>query len=130
MEGRERALFGLELIAKKDLSPQEVDILKLFVCENADEAAFQIDYFCPPLAEEDKASDYLWAVWEIMVDVVRSPDATSEIHEHLVSILQSLVLIAKGELMVWTVSIDSWHSPLADRSFQNNYAMSTPHMIC
>lgn len=49
MEGRESAIFGLELITKKTLSPQEVDILKLFACENADEAAFQIDSFCPPL---------------------------------------------------------------------------------
>lgn len=111
MEDRESAIFGLELISKKTLSPQEVDILKLFACENADEAAFQIDSFCPPLAEQKEASSYLWTVWEVMVDIVRSPDATSEIHKHLVSILQGLVLIAKGELVVWNGSIDSRHLP-------------------
>ncbi|PTB42738.1 hypothetical protein M441DRAFT_394292 [Trichoderma asperellum CBS 433.97] len=64
-------------------------------------------------AEQKEASSYLWTVWEVMVDVVRSPHATSEIHKHLVSILQGLVLIAKGELVVWNVSIDSRHLPLA-----------------
>ncbi|KAK6452848.1 hypothetical protein FP744_10009099 [Trichoderma asperellum] len=108
MEDRESALFGLELITRKTLSPQEVDILKLFACENADEAAFQIDSFCPPLAEQKEASSYLWTVWEVMVDIVRSPDATSEIHKHLVSILQGLVLIAKGELVVWNAKRQVW----------------------
>ncbi|UKZ93257.1 uncharacterized protein TrAFT101_008177 [Trichoderma asperellum] len=59
-------------------------------------------------AEQKEASSYLWTVWEVMVDVVRSPHATSEIHKHLVSILQGLVLIAKGELVVWNAKRQVW----------------------
>jgi hypothetical protein len=45
-------------------------------------------------------------VWEIMLDIARSPDVTSEIHEGLVGILERLRQCAKGELNVWGVSIN------------------------
>ncbi|KAK3943111.1 hypothetical protein QBC46DRAFT_422266 [Diplogelasinospora grovesii] len=54
--------------------------------ETAAGAARQLDLACLacPLEHQQEAEDYLRMVWEVMVDVVRSPDVTSEIHERLI----------------------------------------------
>ncbi|KAK9414564.1 hypothetical protein SUNI508_11137 [Seiridium unicorne] len=98
----EGSLFPLESIRGKSLTPRKIDILNALASESANEAVRRIDGCCPPLTETEDAADYLWAVWQIIVNVVTSPDATSEIYEHLVSVLQGLTQVAKGELLVWT----------------------------
>lgn len=67
--------------------------------------AWQIDAMCPPLSEEKEARNYFWSVWEMMLDVARSPDVDIEIHRDLVRIIESLSQCAKGDLHVWGVCI-------------------------
>ncbi len=102
MEVRESALFGLELITKKTYLRKKLAYSSCLLTKTPMEPPFRL-ILCPPSAKQEEASDYLWAVWEVMVDVVRSPDATSEIHEHIVSILQGLALVAEGRIggMEW-----------------------------
>lgn len=114
MAPNESNLFNLELVTKRDLSKQGTDILNAFsrgmqpaTPETAAEAARRLDGLCPPLEQEQAAYDYLWMLWEIMLDVVRSPDATSEIHERFVAVLEDLRQCAKGTLDVWGVSATS-----------------------
>jgi hypothetical protein len=120
MAENESSLIHLELIRQRNLSGQKTNILNTFTCEiqptttkTVMEATHQLDSSCPPLGQEKETNDYLWMVWEIMLDIARSPNVTSEVHKRLVSILESLRQSAKGDLNVWGVSIhqiDS-HSP-------------------
>ncbi len=112
MAGNETSLFQLELIRRRDLSAQETNILNALACgmqpataEAAAEAARQLDSFFPPLEQVKEANDYLWAVWEVIIDIARSPDVMIQVHERLVSILENLRRCAKGDLNVWGVSI-------------------------
>ncbi|KAK6065697.1 hypothetical protein SCUP234_12458 [Seiridium cupressi] len=98
----EGSIFQLESIRGKSLTPRKTDILNALACESANEAARRIDGHCPPLTETEDAADYLWDVWQVIVDIAMSPDATTEIYDHLVTILQGLTQVAKGELLVWT----------------------------
>ncbi|KAI0836995.1 hypothetical protein F5Y06DRAFT_98480 [Hypoxylon sp. FL0890] len=102
------ALFNLEVIKKKTLSPRQSDILNAFACEDTANAACQIDFYCPALTEVEEAEDYLWTLWIFMIDIASSPDVTSEIHEHFVSILQDLAQIGKGDLLVWNAERRVW----------------------
>lgn len=106
------SLFHLELVRKRTLSAQETSILNAFdrgmqfdVLERAAEAARQLNNYCPPLDQEKEANAYLWMVWEIMLDIARSPDVKCEVHICLVKILEMLRQSAKGDLNVWGVSI-------------------------
>ncbi|OTA66132.1 hypothetical protein K449DRAFT_431607 [Hypoxylon sp. EC38] len=108
MAEHKNILFNLTLIKKRTLSPQKSDILNAFACEDTENAAFQIDYYCPPLTEKEEAENYLWMVWDLLIDIISSPDVTSEIHEHFVSILQNLQQIGKGDLLVWTGERRVW----------------------
>lgn len=108
------SLFHLELIRRRDTTEQEVNVLNLLARwmqpatpETAAGAAHQLDCSCPPLGQEQEANDYLWTVWEIIINIARSPDVASEVHEHLVNIMESLQQCAKGDLNVWGVSIHS-----------------------
>ncbi|KAJ3533319.1 hypothetical protein NM208_g8040 [Fusarium decemcellulare] len=102
------SLLDLELIRRRSLSEQETDILNAFnhaihpaTSETSKEAAQWLDESCPPLAQEEEASDYLWNVWDIMLEVARSPGVTSEIHVRLISVAEDIRLCAKGEFNVW-----------------------------
>ena len=112
MADNKSSLFHLELIRQRNITKQETNILDAFACgmqpatpETAAEAARQLDSSCPPLEQENEAGDYLWMVWEIMLDIAQSPDVASEIHERLVGILASLWQCAKGDLDIGGVSI-------------------------
>lgn len=116
----ESSLFDLELIKKRKLSEQEIGIVNAFswgvqlaTPEAAAEAALQLDYLCPPLEQRADAEDYLWMVWELMIDIAQSPDVKSEVHDGLMSILEDLVQGAKGDLNAWGVSA----SPIIQFSF-------------
>ncbi|KAH6647467.1 hypothetical protein BKA67DRAFT_649215 [Truncatella angustata] len=61
MSEHKNALLYLNLIKKKTLTSQEIDIVDALACENVNEAALRIDSCCPPLAEKEEATDYLWA---------------------------------------------------------------------
>lgn len=110
----ENSLFDLELIKKRNLSEQDIEIVNAFswgiqlaTPEAAAEAAFQLDCLCPPLEQNEEAADYLWMVWDIMVDIAQSPDVKSEVHDGLVSIVQNLMQCAKGDLDIHLVSTSS-----------------------
>lgn len=112
MTGDENSLFNLKLIKRRDLGEQETKIINAFACgvqpateESAAEAVRQLDSYCPPLEQYDEVGDYLWMVWEILMDIVQSPDVTGEVHDQLIVILGSLWQCAKGEVDVYGVSI-------------------------
>ncbi|RDL33086.1 uncharacterized protein BP5553_08525 [Venustampulla echinocandica] len=105
MAQNESSIFHLELIRQKNLSEQETNILYAFAYgmqpatpETAAGAAYQLDCLCPPLEQRHECNDYIWMVWSIMLNIARSPDVTSEVHMRLVSIVESLRQIAKGDL--------------------------------
>ncbi len=100
-------LAQLERIRRRELSEQEREILNVFAlairpgvlqADGAVEAARQLDALCPPLDQNKNAKDYIWAVWDIMLDIAGSPDVQDQVHHCLVSVLQELALIAKGQL--------------------------------
>lgn len=107
MAERENDLLHVELIKRKTLTPQEASILDAFACHNASTAVARIDSNFPTLADVKSVENYLWDVWEVMIAIVRSPDVTNEVHEYFVGVLQGLSRVAKGEVLVWTVSISS-----------------------
>jgi hypothetical protein len=105
------SLFQLELIRQRDPSELDTTILNAFTRgmepatdEAAAEAASQLDESCPPLERVKEVRNYLRRVWDVMLDIARSPDVTSQIHKRLISILESLRQIAKGDLIVYSVS--------------------------
>ncbi|KAI8630914.1 hypothetical protein F5Y19DRAFT_474035 [Xylariaceae sp. FL1651] len=102
MAGHASPLYHLELIREKTRSSQESDILVAFACHDVGKAVSRLGQCCPPLTEKEEAQDYLWMVWSVLTDIVKSPDVTSDMHEYFVYILQSLKQIEKGELPVYT----------------------------
>ena len=119
MAENESNLFHLQFIRERNLSEREAYIVEIFAHgvqparpEAAVEAACELDGCCPPLEQDQETRDYLWIVWEIMLDIARSPGVTNEVQERLVSILESLQQIAKGDLNVWGVSIHKLNSRL------------------
>ncbi|RFU28620.1 hypothetical protein B7463_g7724, partial [Scytalidium lignicola] len=103
------SLFYLELIRQRDLSEQETNILNVFAhgmypatLKTAEEAAYWLDCSCPPLEQgkETEVEGYFWMIWEIMLDITRSPDVSSEVHQRLIVVLRSLKQCAKGDLNV------------------------------
>jgi hypothetical protein len=91
-------LFKLELIKKRTLSELDIAILTTINRETPDEVAYELDYYCPPLTESDDVLNYLWAIWDVMFTIASSPDVTSEVHQHLMAMLQCLAKIDRGEL--------------------------------
>lgn len=109
-----RPLTQFELIQKRGhLSQQETNILNVLTHglqpatpENAAEAAFQLDRLCPPLGYEEEAGAYLWILWEVILDIARTPDTDNELQQGLVNILQCLKQYAtRGEVIVAEVSL-------------------------
>jgi hypothetical protein len=107
----EERLLNLEFIARVHDMPEEgLHVIKMFSrgMVNTPEAAYGvaclIDYFCPPVGDEEEISDYLWLLWSIMMDIVTSPDVTVEIQESFVKIILALKQHAKGDTNIWGVS--------------------------
>ncbi len=107
MADKENSLSQLERIRRRELSDQEREILNVFAhatrpgvlqADAAVEAARQLDALCSPLDQDKNAKDYIWAIWDIMLDVAGSPEVHDQVHHCLVSVLQELKLIAKGQL--------------------------------
>ncbi|KAF9873945.1 hypothetical protein CkaCkLH20_08679 [Colletotrichum karsti] len=112
----ESGLFNLEQIkSRPKFSEQDVFILNTLSYgvyspsrEAAEEVAYYLDGFCPPLEEQEAANNWLWNIWDILLDVARSPDTTAEIQERLISILQALQRCAKGETKVYGSEARVW----------------------
>lgn len=112
MAGSQVDLTQLELIREADLSEQEVYVLYALswamqspTWEAAEGSAYLLDELCPPLEQEEEATDYLWLVWALICKIAESPDVSFEVHKQLVKVLQSVAQCAKGNLRVWGVSI-------------------------
>lgn len=106
------SLFPLAVLKEKDLSEQHKNILNTFfrglplaTPDIAAGIAYEFDYCCPPLENEEETERYLWAIWEVMMNIAGSTEATSQIHVSLVKILEELRLFAKGDINVYRVSI-------------------------
>lgn len=107
----EERLLNLELIDSIDDMPERgMHVIKIFSrgLRNTPEASFEVacllDYFCPPVDETEEIGDYLWLVWDIMMDIVTSPDVTTEIQKSFVKILLALKQHAKGDTKIDGVS--------------------------
>ncbi|EPE34941.1 hypothetical protein GLAREA_10636 [Glarea lozoyensis ATCC 20868] len=106
----ESSLFDLELIKDMLKQPynlaQRLPMIRLFdqgVKSEAAavEAAQQLDAWCPPVDQTEEANDFLWNLWEVMLDIARSPEVTTEVHIGLIRILENLRPFARGMLSVY-----------------------------
>lgn len=97
-------LFQLDLIREREISGREADIVNLWslaiASESAAEAAGLIDRHCPPSEDTDQITEFVWMLWDIMLDIVSSPDVTSDIQESVVSVLFELVKIDRGKVLL------------------------------
>ncbi|KAI1077797.1 hypothetical protein F5B20DRAFT_550415 [Whalleya microplaca] len=136
MADNESSLSHLVLLRRRQISEQGTNILNAFARgmqpatpETTAEAARQLDDCCPPLERKEEVHNYLWTVWEIMLDTARSPDVSDEIQERLVSILESLRLYAKGDLDVWGSKCRVWRDlpllPMCMESYFNDPSSET-----
>ncbi len=112
MAANESSLFQLKFIRERTLSEQETNILNAFdygmqpaTVETAAEAARRLDRLFPHLEQVKEANDYLLAVWELMMDMARSPEATGPVHERLVLIVGTLRRCLQGSLSVGGVRL-------------------------
>lgn len=108
MTANNSQLFQLEAIRKRELSDDANAIVNIWSSamapsarESIIEAARQIDKRCPPIEDTEKTAEYVWMLWDIMLDIASSPDVTIQIQERLVSVVSELQTIDRG-----TVSLD------------------------
>ncbi|KAF6831540.1 hypothetical protein CPLU01_06706 [Colletotrichum plurivorum] len=105
---QENNLLQLEVIKKRlPLTDEQLAIINAFghamqpaTEETAAEAARRLDALIPPLGEEEETGDWLYRAWDLMVDLVISPDSTSHVQERLMSVLENLQQMAKGTIMI------------------------------
>lgn len=64
--------------------------------DSAAEAARQLDQCCPPLEDTEQTAEFVWTVWNVILDITSSPDVTSEMQERLISIVLELQKIDRG----------------------------------
>lgn len=96
-------LFQLELIRERAMLEYEADMINMWshaitlaTQEAAAEAASLIDQSCPPSEDTEQAKEFVWLLWDIMLDISSSPDVTSDIQDCLVSVLFELKKIDRG----------------------------------
>ncbi|KAI3392493.1 hypothetical protein diail_5658, partial [Diaporthe ilicicola] len=104
----QNTLLQLETLKERDFSEVQTQILDVLAYainaatdEAATEAAIQLDALCPPLDQYPDAQDYMWAIWEIIMDAAESHDVTNEIQEGMIRTLQALQQIAKGDMDIY-----------------------------
>lgn len=100
-------LFQLQQIRERELSEYETSIVGIWASamapatrESAAEAARQIDERCPSLEDTEQTAEFVWRLWDIMLDIASSPDVTSHIQERLVSVVLELKQIDKGTVVL------------------------------
>lgn len=103
-------LLQLEALKERDLSEIHHQILNIIAYgittgtqEAATEAAVQLDALCPPLDQYQDAQDYMWAIWEMMMDVAGSYEVAPDVQQGVIRILQVLQQIAKGDVNIYGV---------------------------
>ncbi|KAF6831549.1 hypothetical protein CPLU01_06715 [Colletotrichum plurivorum] len=79
----EDTLLQLESIKAVDLLEEERDIFRAFAYQDNEEVA-----------------DWVWMCWEVMFNIVQSPDVASGVLDRLVSIIESLHRRARGNVKV------------------------------
>ncbi|KAK8016828.1 hypothetical protein PG993_015017 [Apiospora rasikravindrae] len=68
------------------------------------EAAFQLDDKCPLLDAKDDIYMYLTCLWEVIIDMARSPSVSDEVQGYLVTIVDALQNCDMGDIDVFEVS--------------------------
>ncbi|KAF6835856.1 hypothetical protein CMUS01_05637 [Colletotrichum musicola] len=104
----EDTLLQLGSIKAVDLLEEERDILRAFACgmqpatqDSSEKAARAINVLCPPLGQDnEKVADWVWMCWEVMFNIVQSPDVASGVLDRLVSIIESLHRRARGNVKI------------------------------
>ncbi|KAJ4392947.1 hypothetical protein N0V93_002151 [Gnomoniopsis smithogilvyi] len=107
MNACDSQLFQLQDIRKRELSEEETSIVNIWANataaatqESAAEVAHQIDRMCPSIDDVEKARDFTWMLWDIMLSVAASPDVTSEIQQSIVSVVLELQKIDRGAIFI------------------------------
>lgn len=108
----EMTLLRLEALKERDLSEIQHQILQILVPgiitttrEAAAESAIQLDALSPPLDQYQDAQDYMWAIWEIMMDIAGSYDVKPSIQQGVIRIIEELQQIAKGDVAIYGVCL-------------------------
>lgn len=69
--------------------------------EAAMETAIQLDALCPPRNQYSDAQEYMWTMWETMIEVSRSHKVPSDTQDGVIRILQALQRIAKANIALY-----------------------------
>lgn len=93
---------------KKELSEVQLQILDVVAYgiateEAAEEAATQLDAWCPPLDQDPNAKNYIWAIWDLVTYIVESHEVTSEMQDGVIRLLHTLQQIPKGTVNAFGV---------------------------
>lgn len=106
------ALLELTVIkerALRDYEPQILPIVAQGVATAAQggaaDAARQLDALCPALEPDDEAEDYIWSIWDIILNAVKSYETTPEIQQGIICVLHELQQITRGEVGLYGVCI-------------------------
>ncbi|KAF4915737.1 hypothetical protein CGCF415_v001355 [Colletotrichum fructicola] len=77
-------VYRIKRFQNRDFSEQQraiIDVLATAVAsihtKSSEEAAAKIDSLCPPSDQEEEVKDWLWTLWEILIDIARFGDFRS-----------------------------------------------------
>ncbi|KAJ0377533.1 hypothetical protein COL26b_004240 [Colletotrichum chrysophilum] len=76
-------VYRIKRFQNRDFSEQQraiIDVLATAVAsihtKSSEEAAAKIDSLCPPSDQEEEVKDWLWTLWEILIDIARFDPTT------------------------------------------------------
>ncbi|KAJ3958986.1 hypothetical protein N0V92_004413 [Colletotrichum tropicale] len=101
-----KSVCELEFLQDRDFSDEQLAIigaldlsLQRDIPDAAEQAAAKIDSLCPPTDQEEEVEEWLWMLWEVFLDAVRSPTFYIQGRQAtgpMLDILKCLQLRAKG----------------------------------
>lgn len=107
MDNNDSQIFQLLEIRRREWSEDEIGILNMWTdvlapgrFENAADVVRQIDELCPSMDDNKQVLDFNWSIWDTMISIARSPDATNETRERLVQVVLELAKFDKGTVLV------------------------------
>lgn len=96
-------LLQLKLIRERERLEHEADMINMWshaitlaLQGSAAEAACLIDQSCPPSEDTEQAAEFVWLLWDTMLDIACSPDGPRDFQDSLVSVLFELKKIDRG----------------------------------
>ncbi|KAI8263571.1 hypothetical protein K4K56_005520 [Colletotrichum sp. SAR 10_98] len=105
-----KSVCELEFLQDRDFSDEQLAIigaldlsLQRDIPDAAEQAAAKIDSLCPPTDQEEEVEEWLWMLWEVFLDAVRSPTFYIQGRQAtgpMLDILKCLQLRAKGTVKI------------------------------